>query len=395
MAFCLLLRIFALMMTTNIDIYTITVGGLLLVLACLTPLCSAFFRRIRYSHATTPPDNQELPPISVVMTVHNNAPEIERNLPLFLSQHYAAGYEVIVVDESSTDQTDDILTALKADYPHLYTTFIPNSSHYLSRHKLALTLGIKAAHYEWIVLTEVTCHPEGDQWLAAVGSYATDNADLLIGYTKYDSQTPDFWKFYRLLNTCYQERCASHGTAYCYDGHNLALRRSVFMSHNGFLTNLKYLRGEYDYIVNEYALPGRTIVMASPQAWLTEDCPSKKAWTYERLHHIESRRHLKRSLSWNLLHIFDQTSLWFNLLFCISVLAVSVVFHHLILCAVAVTAWLLAFLLRTIIGRKTVLAYGETISSWTIPLLEVRTLFLQLFMRQRFFFSDHYDFIRR
>ena len=43
------------------------------------------------------------------MTVYDQAYELQENLTAFLTQQYAPGYEVVVVDESSTDETPDIL----------------------------------------------------------------------------------------------------------------------------------------------------------------------------------------------------------------------------------------------------------------------------------------------
>ena len=60
------------------------------------------------------------------MTVYDQSEELKENLPLLLQQEYeSGGYEVIVVDESSTDSTPDVLKLLKGEYPHLYSTFLP------------------------------------------------------------------------------------------------------------------------------------------------------------------------------------------------------------------------------------------------------------------------------
>ena len=42
-------------------------------------------------------------PISIVMTVHDQAQELSRNLPLLLGMNYEPGFEVIVVDESCSN----------------------------------------------------------------------------------------------------------------------------------------------------------------------------------------------------------------------------------------------------------------------------------------------------
>ena len=80
--------------------------------------------------------------ISIIVTAHNNGEELERNLPQFFAQEYADDFEVIVVVEKGEDDTDDALTRLKTQYPQLYSTYVPESSRYVSRKKLAVTLGV-------------------------------------------------------------------------------------------------------------------------------------------------------------------------------------------------------------------------------------------------------------
>ena len=52
---------------------------------------------------------------SIIMTVYDQAHELKENLPAYLTQAYESGYEVIVVDETSTDDTPDILKLYKQD----------------------------------------------------------------------------------------------------------------------------------------------------------------------------------------------------------------------------------------------------------------------------------------
>ena len=74
---------------------------------------------------------------SIIMTVCDDARLIEENLPLFLEQDYEAGFEVIVVDESSTDNTADVLKLLKTEHSNLYTTFLPRPNRLINRPRLA------------------------------------------------------------------------------------------------------------------------------------------------------------------------------------------------------------------------------------------------------------------
>ena len=70
---------------------------------------------------------------SIIMTVCDQDYDLKENLPAFLEQKYEPGYEVIVVDESSTDETPDVLKLLKNDHQHLYTTFLPKPTYYVKR----------------------------------------------------------------------------------------------------------------------------------------------------------------------------------------------------------------------------------------------------------------------
>ena len=92
---------------------------------------------------------------SVIIAVFDNARELEENLPAFLTQTYEPGYEVIVVDESSTDNTEDVLKLFKNDYPHLYSTFLPKPNRRVVRRKQAFNVGVKASKNEWIIITKI------------------------------------------------------------------------------------------------------------------------------------------------------------------------------------------------------------------------------------------------
>ena len=116
------------------------------------------------------------------MTVYDQAQELEANLPAFLTQEYEPGYEVIVVDETSTDQTEDVLKILKSDYPHLYTTFLPKPNRHVIRRKMAINIGAKAAKNEWVIITKIENMPMATDVLKAVSEVLDDEAEITLGY---------------------------------------------------------------------------------------------------------------------------------------------------------------------------------------------------------------------
>ncbi|MBP5712258.1 MAG: hypothetical protein J6W77_04550 [Prevotella sp.] len=93
------------------------------------------------------PAFKKWPRISILITAHDNAMELDNHLPTLLSQDYPGIFEVIVVAEKGDGSTEDVLKRY-LNNRLLYYTFIPDSSRYMSRKKLMITLGVKAARYE-------------------------------------------------------------------------------------------------------------------------------------------------------------------------------------------------------------------------------------------------------
>lgn len=108
----------------------------------------------------------------MVIVVHDQADTLEHNLPQFLTVASAAQGEVIVVDDSSTDETPDVLKRFKEDNAHLYTTFLPKSVPNKSRLQLALNIGIKAALTDRIVFADITRPPLVTEWLTGLADGA-------------------------------------------------------------------------------------------------------------------------------------------------------------------------------------------------------------------------------
>lgn len=167
---------------------------------------------------------------SVIMTVYDNARELEAKLPAFLAQSYEHDYEVIVVNESSTDDTDDVLKLQKQDDPHLYTTFLPKPNRNITRKRLALTIGVKAAKYEWIIFTDIHSSPSNSLWLKEIADAISSDTEILMGYfRKKEMQL----QTYSDIDEC---RSLIFKT-----------ERSGVDGHSGRFC--RYLRGKYDFIV--------------------------------------------------------------------------------------------------------------------------------------------------
>ena len=115
------------------------------------------------------------PPVSVIICARNEDTNLKQHLPKILAQDYPA-FEVIVVDDNSDDGTTEYLFFLSQKEPRLKRTKTGNSNRMMAGKKFPLTLGLKAAANELVVLTDADCYPATNQWLKQVVSgYATDD----------------------------------------------------------------------------------------------------------------------------------------------------------------------------------------------------------------------------
>ncbi len=379
----------------EIDILQIAICSGLLLMAIISSLCNVFFRRLPHSIFSDNDDDMALPKFSIVIAAHDSASDLQKNLPYFLSQVYEPGYEVIVVDESSSDDTNNVLKLLKKEYKNLYTTFIPTSSKYLSRRKLALTVGVKAAHNEWIIFSDADCRPYSDKWLKAFSHFCNNENNIVMGYTQFDENTKSFYRFERMISSWYTFRKALNGMAYRHCGANLAIRKSDFMKKNGFLKNLKYLRGEYDFIVNEYAQSDRTAVVTSEASFMLQDTPSKKTWTNTRLCYMETRKHLNRSHSYRARFNIDMLMLHLNYIGQISVLVYSVFAEDIVFMIAAICCFFITVCMRFIIAKRACAFLSESISAAKIVVMEIGLLWSNMKLMIKYATSDKNDFIRK
>jgi glycosyltransferase involved in cell wall biosynthesis len=127
-------------------------------------------------------NSEKKPTFSVVIAVHDQSQELEQSLPQLLTQQYDGDYEVIVVDESSTDSSNDVLKRLKTTYQHLYTTFLPKYQFQTNKRRLALTIGVKAAKYDWVIFTDIDTLPPTETWLQELAASVSPSTELILGY---------------------------------------------------------------------------------------------------------------------------------------------------------------------------------------------------------------------
>ena len=368
---------------------TIIAGAVVVLLAVLGSLINPFLRSLRFQKTGTA-ENQ--PPVSILITAHDNLAELERNLPMFLRQQYAADYQVIVVCQSTDGETQDFLKRTAAENPHLYYTYIPESSRYMSRKKLQITLGVKAAKHEWIILTEPNCRPSNDKWLQTMARQCQDPNHLVLGYVALDEETKSVRRFDSIRKAYYVLRRAQQTYGYRSHMPNVAFRKSDFMKEQGYQGNLEYVRGEYDFLVNKYAHCGDTATELDCDAWLIREAPSNKSWHNAHLYLQASRKSLERAGSMRTLMFFDHLIPHLSLIATLAVAAYSILMKNWILTGCAGFSFLLLFIVRMLIANKAIRHFDDGITMFKLPFFEYGIIWRNLATKLRYWRADKNDF---
>ena len=231
----------------------------------------------------------EQPGVSVLVYSHNQAEALARNLPVLLNQNYPK-YEVIVLDDNSRDNTQDVLTMMDQRSDILMHTKIDEKTRAMSHRKLAVLLGTKSAHYDLILMTHAECMPASADWIGGlVSHFANPGIEVVLGPVVYERRTGflsrfcQFDLFQRLL---LMFGIALSMKAYAGWGQNLAFRKSTFYANRsqGFQRHLKMQPGEDDLFVADVARYGNVAVDCTPQTVMTDQSkPLFINWSIDRL----------------------------------------------------------------------------------------------------------------
>ena len=210
--------------------------------------------------------------VSVIVSTGIHSNRLASLIENILAQQYPATIEIIIVNTGGEDYTETAIREIQTRYPQVKNTFVPAGSRNLSRRKLAITLGIKAATQPVILLTCANATPPDNNWISAMMRHFYDNAaDIVIGSTTLhgtDSATTIgvTRSFDAMLCALRKIPAAAAGNPVGADSANLAYRRQLFFDQNGFADTLNLHYGDDDIFVSEIATRRNTAVELSDES---------------------------------------------------------------------------------------------------------------------------------
>lgn len=381
------------------ELILLSAAGVLLIIQLIYYL--GLYNRIHTHNLAVGKDEvhfgRELPPLSVVICARNESENLRRNLPAILKQDYP-DFEVIVINDGSTDESEDLLSELEEEYPNLYHSFTPDSARYISRKKLALTLGIKASKYDWLVFTEADCTPVSNKWLRRMARNFTPSTDIVLGYSGYERGKGWLHKrvsFDSLFTSLRYLGFALAGKPYMGIGRNLAYRKELFFKVKGFSTHLNMQRGEDDLFINQIANENNTRVETSPDSVIRmQPVERYKDWKEEKVSYMATARFYKGSQRW-LLGLETATRLLFYVA-CLSGIVFGILSFHWLAAGLALLLWIVRYSVQAYVINKTANEMGDNRSYYfTLPVFDIIRPLQSLKFRLYRLYRRKGDFMRR
>jgi glycosyltransferase involved in cell wall biosynthesis len=238
-------------------------------------------------------------PVSVIICARDEAANLVKNLPGALVQQYKTTHEVIVVNDNSFDESKYILEEFQKSFKQLLPIELKQEARFIPGKKFPLSIGIKTAKYEIVLLTDADCVPASEFWIEKMQEGFVDDIEIVLGYGALHKKKGFFNKIVRweTFHTALQYLSyAQAGMAYMGVGRNLSYKKSVFFRHKGFSSHNHVAGGDDDLFINKASTKSNTGIVIDKDAFtLSEPSITWRQWIKQKARHYTTSKYYKAS----------------------------------------------------------------------------------------------------
>ena len=255
-----------------------------------------FFRRLAFYQPPVKKSSQEYP-VSVIICARDEAHNIAHNLPGILVQKYKTTHEVIVVNDNSTDETKYLLDEFRKMFKNLNPIPLKQEAKMIPGKKFPLSMGIKSAKYEVVLLTDADCVPASELWIQKMQDGYYDGKQIVLGYGTFHKKPGMLNKLIRFetFHSALQYLSfALAGVPYMGVGRNLSYKKELFFNNKGFSAINHIPGGDDDLFINMVANKRNTAIMIEKDAHtLSEAAPTWSIWQKQKFRHYTTSKYYK------------------------------------------------------------------------------------------------------
>ena len=290
--------IFAVMNLTNLLLHWHWIIFIFLSLVALIQIFYYvfFFSRLAF-YKTTTKSVTHTHPVSVIICARDEAANLAKNLPGSLVQEYRTTHEVIVVNDNSFDDSKYLLEEFERSFRHLKVVELKQEAKLIPGKKFPLSVGIKTAKHEIVLLTDADCVPASELWIDKMQESYDDDTEIVLGYGAYHKKTGLLNKLVRweTFHTALQYLTyALSGTPYMGVGRNLSYKKTIFFRHKGFSAYNHVASGDDDLFINTAATKKNTRINIDTEAFTLSDQPgSWGEWIKQKRRHYSTAKYYR------------------------------------------------------------------------------------------------------
>lgn len=326
-----------------------------LALAVIIQLCYYLFIFSKFAFHKPPLKTaSQQYPVSVIICARDEAGNLSRNLPGVLVQDYPTTHEIIVVNDNSTDESKYVLEGFQQHFKNLIVVPLKQEAIHIPGKKFPLSVGIKSAKNEVLLLTDADCMPASEHWIFKMQDGYTPSTDVVLGYGAYSRKKGLLNKLVRFetFHTALQYfSYALAGMPYMGVGRNLSYKREMFVKNKGFSSISQVPSGDDDLFINMVARKDNVSIVYEKDAHTISEPPQTwKEWFAQKSRHYTTAKYYK-PLHKNLLSIF---SLVHTLIFPLTV--ATAIFYN---WQAALGLFLLRFIVQAVIWNKSMKKLNE------------------------------------
>ncbi len=262
-------------------------------------------------------------PVSVIICARDEAGNLTKNLPGALLQKYPTTHEVIVVNDNSYDESKYVLEELKKEFKQLQVIELIQEAKGIPGKKFPLSIGIKSAKHEIILLTDADCVPATENWIQSMQEKYDEHTEIVLGYGGYYKLPGLLNKLIRwetFMTALQYMSFALAGLPYMGVGRNLSYKRGVFIRQKGFSAHHHIPGGDDDLFINAVANKKNTKINADKDSFtLSHPAKSWKQWRNQKQRHYTTSKYYKFSGKF-LLGLYTLSQFLFYPLFLVALL---------------------------------------------------------------------------
>ena len=316
-----------------------------------------FFQRLAFFRKPSKEKSQQHP-VSVIICARDEAANLAENLPGALSQSYPSTHEVIVVNHNSQDDTRYLLEEFKKTFKGLHIVNLEYEAKGIPGKKYPLSMGIREARHEVLVLTDSDCLPASEFWVEKMQDGYLDGTQIVLGYSPYKKKPGLLNKLIRFETFHSALQYLSYalaGQPYMGVGRNLSYKKELFLKNKGFSSINHVPGGDDDLFINKVARATNTRVVIDPESFtFSEPKKTFREWVRQKTRHYTTGKYYKPRHKF-LLTVYAMSHILFYPAFVLSLLHPHAVGWSVILMVFGVR-----FLLQGIVYFRSMKKLGES-----------------------------------